>query len=132
MKTPPCTDHTPSWFVGHWRDWHRGHGCDQDDGSARSDVAVTEIEQHTANEATGFLTDAELSFLRASTTSGDTLRVRALDELAARRAADKLRAAPFDHSARVAKHFEKLMGFCVCAHCAKLPMHAAATKEHAP
>ena len=80
-----CADHTPSWFVGHWRDWHRGHGCDQDDGSSRSDVAVTEIAQHAANAATGYLTDAELSFLRGSTTSGNTVLVRALDELAARR-----------------------------------------------
>ena len=86
---PSCTDHTPSWFVGHWREWHRGHGCDKDDGKPRSDVAVTEIEQHAANEASGFLTDAELRFLRAATTSGDTLLVRALDELAWRRTAQK-------------------------------------------
>jgi len=80
-----CTDHTPSWFVGHWRDWHRGHGCDQDDGQPRSNVCVIEIAQHAANVATGYLTDAELDFLRGSTTSGNTVLVRALDELAARR-----------------------------------------------
>jgi hypothetical protein len=82
-----CTDHTPSWFVGHWRDWHRGHGCDQDDGRPRSEAAKIEVDQHAANTATGFLTDAELHFLRGATTSGDTLLVRALDELAARRRA---------------------------------------------
>ena len=82
-----CIDHSPSWFVGHWRDWHRGHGCNKDDGKPRTIVAKTEIEQHAANVDTGFLTDAELSFLRASTTSGNDLLVRALDELAARRAA---------------------------------------------
>ena len=88
-----CTDSAPSWFVGHWRDWHRGHGCNQDDGKPRSVAATTEIEQHVANETTGFLTDAELRFLRASTTSGNGLLVRALDELAARRgAAERLDA----------------------------------------
>lgn len=85
----PCTDHTPPWFVGHWRDWHRGHGCDRDDGQPRSAKATTEVAQHAANEASGFLTDAELRFLRAATTSGNTLLVRALDELAARRAAER-------------------------------------------
>lgn len=90
MSKKPCTLGTPPWFVGHWRDWHRGHGCDQDDGKPRSEGAATEIAQHAANEDTGFLTDAELSFLRGRTTSGDTLLVRALDELAARRAAGKV------------------------------------------
>jgi len=88
MKTAArsCTDHTPPSFVGHWREWHRGHGCDKDDGKPRSDAATTEIVQITENADTGFLTDAELSFLRAATTSGNTLLVRALDELKARRA----------------------------------------------
>ena len=85
---PDCTDHTPPWFVLHWREWHRGHGCNKDDGKPRSETAVAEVEQHAANEASGFLTDAELRFLRAATTSGDTLLVRALDELAWRRTAE--------------------------------------------
>lgn len=80
-----CTNNTPPGFVGHWREWHRGHGCDKDDGKPRSDDAKTEIAQMGANASTGYLTDAELRFLRAATTSGDTLRVRALDELSARR-----------------------------------------------
>lgn len=84
LKT--CTNSTPPWFTGHWRDWHRGHGCDRDDGKQRADVAITEIAQHEANKDTGYLTDAELSFLRARTTSGDTLLIRAIDELKARRA----------------------------------------------
>lgn len=25
-----CRDMTPAWFSGHWREWHRGHGCDRD------------------------------------------------------------------------------------------------------
>jgi hypothetical protein len=83
---PECTNHTPPGFVGHWRDWHRGHGCDKDDGASRSAAAKTEIQQMAENESSGFLTDAELAFLRAATTSGDTLLVRALDELRARRA----------------------------------------------
>lgn len=81
----PCSNNTPPWFVGHWREWHRGHGCDRDDGNPRSEDAKAEIEQHAANDVTGFLTEAELRFLRAATTSGDTLRVRALGELAALR-----------------------------------------------
>jgi hypothetical protein len=115
-----CTDHAPPWFVGHWRDWHRGHGCDRDDGKPRSDAGATEIAQHAQNKGTGYLTDAELGFLRAATTSGNTVLVRALDELVERRAADKLRAAAFDHSTRTVKHFEPLLGYCVCEHCSKL------------
>ncbi len=87
--TKPCTNNSPPWFVGPWRDWHRGHGCDRDDGKERSDTAAVEIEQHAANTDTGFLTDAELGFLRGSTTSGNELVVRALDELAARRKRDQ-------------------------------------------
>ena len=136
MTAKSCTTFTPPWFTGHWRDWHRGHGCDRDDGQSRSAEALTEIAQHTANASTGFLTDAELRMLRAATTSGNELLVRALDELVARRAADKVRklqAAPaFDHSARRAKYFDPLfgLGFCDCAHCAKLPTHEQ--KERAP
>jgi len=85
----PCSSGTPPWFTGHWRDWHRGHGCDQDDGRPRSENAKTEIAQHEANKASGYLTDAELSMLRARTTSGDTLLVRALEELKARRKKDE-------------------------------------------
>ena len=117
----PCDNSTPSWFVGHWRDWHRGHGCNQDDGRPRSKAAKTEVEQHAQNGASGFLTDAEFSFLRASTTSGNTLLVRALDELAARRSTGGLVPQPFDHSGRTTKHFERLLGYCVCRHCEKLP-----------
>jgi hypothetical protein len=121
---PCCSNHTPPWFIGHWRDWHRGHGCAADDGVPRSDAASAEIAQHAANETSGFLTDAELSFLRASTTAGNALLVRALDELAKRRAAErKIPAAPVDHSALTTKHFEPLLGFCVCKHCGRLPEH---------
>jgi len=80
-----CTNNTPPGFVGHWREWHRGHGCDRDDGKPRSDAAKTEIAQMDANKTTGFLTDAELDHLRAATTSGDTLRLRAIEELRFRR-----------------------------------------------
>jgi hypothetical protein len=80
-----CSNNAPPWLTGHWRDWHRGHGCDKDDDKPRSEAVITEIAQHEANKDTGYLTDIELNFLRARTTSGDTLLVRALDELAARR-----------------------------------------------
>jgi hypothetical protein len=81
-----CPNLTPGWFTGRWQDWHRGHGCAQDDGQPRSKAAVTEIAQHAANQGTGYLTDAEMACLRARTTSGDTLLVRALHELGERRA----------------------------------------------
>lgn len=99
----PCTNHTPSWFVGHWRDWHRGHGCSQDDGRDRSREAVVEIEQHATNAATSQLTDAELAHLRARTTSGDDLLVRALDELRRRRQTEAHLRAVVD-AARAVRH----------------------------
>lgn len=27
-----CQNNSPAGFTGHWRDWHRGHGCDKDPG----------------------------------------------------------------------------------------------------
>jgi len=27
-----CQNMSPGWFTGRWRDWHRGHGCELDDG----------------------------------------------------------------------------------------------------
>jgi hypothetical protein len=120
--TKTCDNRTPPWFVGHWRDWHRGHGCDQDDGKPRSEAAKTEIIQHEANADTGYLTDAELRFLRASTTSGNALLVRALDELAVRRAGGSPSEPAFDHSQLTVKHFEPLLGFCDCLYCVKLPV----------
>lgn len=103
-----CPNMAPAGFAGHWRDWHRGHGCPLDDGRQRS-----------TDQPAGALTDAELRTLRAATSSGNELLVRAIDELIKRRAADKVPA--FDHSALRAKHFEPLLGHCVCVHCAKLP-----------
>jgi hypothetical protein len=30
-ETPkPCEERCPPEWTGHWRDWHRGHGCAQD------------------------------------------------------------------------------------------------------
>ena len=128
-----CTNNTPRGFVGHWREWHRGHGCDNDDGKPRSDEARHEIAQMKANETTGYLTDAELRHLRAATTSGNELLCRALDELAARRVGDRALAVPaFDHSRLTVKHFQPLLGYCVCDHCARLPSVAPRAEDHAP
>lgn len=33
-----CQDNSPAGFAGHWRDWHRGHGCDKDPDANRKDV----------------------------------------------------------------------------------------------
>lgn len=38
-----CIDFSPPWFVGRWRDWHRGHGCDKDDGKPRTAEGAAEI-----------------------------------------------------------------------------------------
>lgn len=92
MTAKPCAENTPPWFTSHWRDWHRGHGCDRDDGRSRSEDAVVEIAQHKVNVDTGFLTDAELRMLRAATSSGNELLMQALDELAVRRVAEKWNA----------------------------------------
>lgn len=27
-----CTNYAPAGYAGHWRDWHRGHGCNLDPG----------------------------------------------------------------------------------------------------
>jgi len=40
-----CTNYTPTGFTGHWRDWHRGHGCDLDDGKPRSATARRAAEE---------------------------------------------------------------------------------------
>jgi hypothetical protein len=89
-----CTNPSPHWFVGRWQDWHRGHGCERDDGKPRSQEAELEIEQHA--RAPGQLTDAALRHMRAATTSGKALLVRALDELAARRAGEIVDCLTFD------------------------------------
>jgi hypothetical protein len=41
---PACIDNSPPWFTGRWRDWHRGHGCDKDDGKPRTPEGAAEIE----------------------------------------------------------------------------------------
>lgn len=41
-----CQNYSQPWFKGHWRDWHRGHGCHLDDGKARRPQAVEEIRLH--------------------------------------------------------------------------------------
>jgi len=98
MTKDSCTNYSPAGFTGRWQDWHRGHGCPLDDGKPRSDAGVVEIRQMVENGSmdgeNGFLTDAELKLLRVRTTSSDTLLIRAIAELQARRqqdAIDKLR-----------------------------------------
>ncbi len=39
----PCTNLSPPRFAGRWRDWHRGHGCDKDDGKPRTPEGEAEI-----------------------------------------------------------------------------------------
>jgi hypothetical protein len=43
-----CPGDSPPWFSGRWRDWHRGHGCEKDDGRPRSAEAIEEIKRHEA------------------------------------------------------------------------------------
>lgn len=47
---PACANHSPRWFIGRWRDWHRGHGCNLDDGKTRSPEAVAEIAKGGGGE----------------------------------------------------------------------------------
>lgn len=43
-----CPGDSPPWFTGRWRDWHRGHGCEKDDGRPRAPEAIDEIARHEA------------------------------------------------------------------------------------
>lgn len=45
-SVPPCSNTSPRWFSGHWRDWHRGHGCEKDDGKPRSEAAKSAISNY--------------------------------------------------------------------------------------
>lgn len=38
-----CTNFCPPEFTGRWIDWHRGHGCDKDDGKPRTPEGEHEI-----------------------------------------------------------------------------------------
>lgn len=58
-----CTDYAPRGFSGHWRDWHRGHGCDKDDARPRTPLGDAEIRQLTA---AAFTVDLHTSSLVAS------------------------------------------------------------------
>jgi hypothetical protein len=40
---PTCANMSPPWFAGRWLDWHRGHGCDKDDGKPRTPEGEAEI-----------------------------------------------------------------------------------------
>lgn len=40
---PPCTNMSPPGFTGRWQDWHRGHGCDKDDGKPSTPDGAAEI-----------------------------------------------------------------------------------------
>lgn len=44
-----CEQFSPAWFRGHWRDWHRGHGCHLDDGKPRRPSAVAEIAAYAGH-----------------------------------------------------------------------------------
>ena len=44
-EKPRCSNSPPPWFVGHWRDWHRGHGCDLGDGKPGSEVTSAGVVQ---------------------------------------------------------------------------------------
>lgn len=43
-KQQQCDNFAPAWFTGRWRDWHRGHGCDKDDGRPRTPEGQAEID----------------------------------------------------------------------------------------
>lgn len=43
LDTLHCANNSPPGFTGHWRDWHRGHGCGKDDHKPRSTAGQAEI-----------------------------------------------------------------------------------------
>jgi hypothetical protein len=34
-----CLDFCPPGYQGHWRNWHRGHGCNRDDSVQQAPCA---------------------------------------------------------------------------------------------
>jgi hypothetical protein len=34
-----CADYAPAGYAGHWREWHRGHGCNLDPSASPSVVS---------------------------------------------------------------------------------------------
>lgn len=40
VRTRPCRDNSPAGFTGHWRDWHRGHGCEKDPEAKAASICV--------------------------------------------------------------------------------------------
>jgi hypothetical protein len=50
VRAERCGDWSPPWFKGAWRDWHRGHGCNLDDGQPRSEAGKQEIAEHAAGD----------------------------------------------------------------------------------
>lgn len=43
---PRCRDFVPALFRFHWREWHRGHGCELDDGEPQSEEVAAAIAEH--------------------------------------------------------------------------------------
>jgi hypothetical protein len=35
-KAPTCTNNSPAGWTEHWREWHRGHGCEKDPSAAEA------------------------------------------------------------------------------------------------
>lgn len=48
VRAERCAKWSEPWFKGSWRDWHRGHGCNLDDGKQRTEAAQQEINAHEA------------------------------------------------------------------------------------
>jgi len=51
-----CENPCPRSYSGHWRDWHRGHGCDLDDGKPAEVAPPLFMFEHTLERD---LTNAE-------------------------------------------------------------------------
>jgi hypothetical protein len=50
VNRPRCTNYSEPWFKGAWRDWHRGHACNLDDGKPRSQAAKQEFADHAKGQ----------------------------------------------------------------------------------
>jgi hypothetical protein len=47
---PECSNYAPAGFSGHWRDWHRGHGCRLDPDAVAAARAAEEAARVAAKQ----------------------------------------------------------------------------------
>jgi hypothetical protein len=71
-RSGKCTNYAPIGFTGHWRDWHRGHGCDLDDGT--SSLPGQSEDTEIVNALTAICREADRNFERVGGSSRHWVR----------------------------------------------------------